>query len=598
MELDERLVQRQIELEEESVNLGISKYRETLRESKNQADLPPGMMLLKRAMEPFTQAINIFRLPKAGGMKFGATRSYFNKFPQTEDIAYIAAKRIFEAMAKDEPVQKVAISIACNLQDHLELLKYKKEAPGHYKKVEENLKTSDLRHRRTVILYAKRKIGIDDDTLMTEKEKLAIGSKLIELFIQSTGLVEMVQEPSKVIGRDGKYILQATSSTLEWLEKQHAKCEVMSPFYLPMVSIPRDWTTVDDGGFYSIPLNLVKTRNKKALEDLRNHSMPLVYKAVNALQRTPWRINKKVYEVLNELWSTGQTLGGLPSQEEAPLPNTPWNSDDEFNYLKETQPEIVKEWKRKASKVHEQRMKEKSHRISMSYKMFVADKMKDEDRFYFCWNLDWRGRLYPVQSHVNPQSDDIGKALLEFAEGKPLGERGVYWLKIHLANLYSDSIVVNGVKKKTDKVKFEERVKWVDDNRDLILDSANNPLDGYRFWSKADCPFEFLAACFEYAGYIREGISYISHLPIALDGSCNGLQNFSAMLRDEIGARAVNLVPLEEPNDIYNTVADVLSKEVERDSQDRVTLYPPKPKKPKRIKKVMWLKLSKFLFVR
>jgi DNA-directed RNA polymerase, mitochondrial len=37
---------------------------------------------------------------------------------------------------------------------------------------------------------------------------------------------------------------------------------------------------------------------------------------------------------------------------------------------------------------------------------------------------------------MNPQSDDIGRSLLEFAEGKPLGERGAYWLAIQLANCY------------------------------------------------------------------------------------------------------------------------------------------------------------------
>jgi DNA-directed RNA polymerase len=29
---------------------------------------------------------------------------------------------------------------------------------------------------------------------------------------------------------------------------------------------------------------------------------------------------------------------------------------------------------------------------------------------------------------------DINRGLLEFAEGKPLGNDGLYWLKVHLAN--------------------------------------------------------------------------------------------------------------------------------------------------------------------
>jgi hypothetical protein len=45
-------------------------------------------------------------------------------------------------------------------------------------------------------------------------------------------------------------------------------------------------------------------------------------------------------------------------------------------------------------------------------------------RFYFPCQVDHRGRVYPVPPLMNPQSDHIGRALLEFAAGKPLGERG------------------------------------------------------------------------------------------------------------------------------------------------------------------------------
>mgnify|MGYP003393925235 FL=1 len=48
----------------------------------------------------------------------------------------------------------------------------------------------------------------------------------------------------------------------------------------------------------------------------------------------------------------------------------------------------------------------------------------------------------------------------------------------------------------------------------------------------------------------------VSRMPVALDGSCNGIQHFSAMLRDPIGGAAVNLVPGETPRDIYQAVAD------------------------------------------
>jgi len=50
-----------------------------------------------------------------------------------------------------------------------------------------------------------------------------------------------------------------------------------------------------------------------------------------------------------------------------------------------------------------------------------------------------------------------------------------------------------------------------------------------------------------------------------MDGSCNGLQNFAGLLKDEVGGAAVNLLPQEEPNDIYTQVADLLAELVHSD---------------------------------
>ena len=33
---------------------------------------------------------------------------------------------------------------------------------------------------------------------------------------------------------------------------------------------------------------------------------------------------------------------------------------------------------------------------------------------------------------------DVGRALLKFAVGYPLGEKGLDWLKIHLVNLHGE----------------------------------------------------------------------------------------------------------------------------------------------------------------
>lgn len=550
METLEQKIKRQLELEQEGIQLGIQRYRQRMQQSE-LTELPPGLALMHRAIEPMTKALEEFLKPSRGGGRMQDVRRYLQQFEPIE-VAYLTAKRLINAISQEQPIQRVAISLANMLHDHMEYLKFKEQHPGLLQWVEEHLRTSHPRHRRTVILLTKRRVGIED-TKWTDEEKLRIGVKLIELFIEATGLVERVQDGNS------RWLLQGTQEAVEWIQRQHARCELLDPVALPMIVKPRPWATPFDGGFLTnaatFRYKLVKTRDMEWLQHLAELDMPLVYQTVNALQETAWRINKRVLEVMQECWRLDNGLGGLPRWEEEELPPKPWSSDEEFERLKQEQPEVVASWKRRATEVYERRIKTRSKRFQVAQRLWVAERFKDEPEIYFVWTLDFRGRLYPVQSFINPQADDGGKALLEFAEGKPLGESGAKWLAIHLANKYG-----------IDKVSFEERIQWVKDHEDEILASADDPLVN-TFWADADDPWQFLAACFEWAGYKRTGPSFVSHLPIALDGSCNGLQNFSAMLRDEVGGKAVNLVPSDKPQDVYAEVAKVVSEMVEADAQ-------------------------------
>jgi DNA-directed RNA polymerase len=88
------------------------------------------------------------------------------------------------------------------------------------------------------------------------------------------------------------------------------------------------------------------------------------------------------------------------------------------------------------------------------------------DTFYLPHNLDFRGRAYPLPPHLNRIGDDLTHGLLLFGKAKPLGERGLRWLKIRMSSLYG-----------YDKATFEERVEFVHKHLDDIFNSAVNPLN-------------------------------------------------------------------------------------------------------------------------
>ena len=133
---------------------------------------------------------------------------------------------------------------------------------------------------------------------------------------------------------------------------------------------------------------------------------------------------------------------------------------------------------------------------------------------------------------------------------------GIKWLKIHTANLFG-----------IDKVPFEDRIQWVNDNINALLNSAMDPLT-CDFWTAADKPIQAFAACLELLGVAMEGERYISRIPIALDGSCSGLQHLGAAFRCEVTAKAVNLLPSDQPNDIYQDVANKVQACLESDNSE------------------------------
>lgn len=190
-----------------------------------------------------------------------------------------------------------------------------------------------------------------------------------------------------------------------------------------------------------------------------------------------------------------------------------------------------------------------------------ANKYVKYDAMHFVYTLDFRGRVYCQSSLVSPQGGDLQKALITFADGMALGERGEYWFKVHGANEWG-----------WDKKTFDERVQLVSTPEfcEMCQDIAADPIT-FNDWINADKPWQFLNWCFEYANLLAHKAiggkveDFVSYIPCAMDGSCSGIQHYSAMLRDEVGGAAVNLSYVGDngPQDIYGAVLQIALKELQ-----------------------------------
>jgi DNA-directed RNA polymerase len=336
-----------------------------------------------------------------------------------------------------------------------------------------------------------------------------------------------------------------------------------NPVWLPTTQPPMPWTGLHTGGTWDKRLQpslaLVRTRHKEAQaaigKAIHTGQMQETLAAVNRLQAVPWRINKRILGVIETVMAKGIEVKGLPRTQPI-LP--PEISDEEFEQLPEKQ---QRGWRARIAKILTANHAMKSDRALYAEDMAVANAMAEHDRFWTPMNLDWRGRVYSVPSFAFPREDRV-RALFQFADGVELGEEGLYWLKVHVANC--------GDFNKISKRPFEERAQWTTDNLDLIRDAAEFPLSmsSRDWWRQADKPFLFLAACMELISAMGCGPKFVTTLPVAWDGSCSGLQHLCAMTRAAEGS-LVNLTPCGpggQPQDVYQVVADIVKAAVQADA--------------------------------
>lgn len=468
-----------------------------------------------------------------------------------ESAAVIILKVILSKLVKPEgiPITPMASALGRTLEDEIRFGRIRDKEKEHFKKaIAENLNKRAGASYKKAYMQAVEASMLEQGQLedawgtWSPTEAVHVGIKMLEIVIQSTQLVELKRYGAGNAAADVEMV-HLSDFWVKKMAQRGFSLAGIAPVYQPCVVPPKPWTGVVGGGYWAKgrrPLPLIRLGSKSAVARYEDVYMPEVYDAVNIIQNTPWKVNKKVLDVVNMVEKLNNTpIDDIPQME-------PLKPED---YAGETEEEL-KVWKKAAAGIYRREKARQSRRLSLSFIVNQANKFSQFKAIWFPYNMDWRGRVYAVPM-FNPQGNDMQKGLLTLAVGKPIGADGFKWLKVHGANCAG-----------VDKVTFEERIKWVEDNHENIMAAAKAPMDSIEWWGKLDSPFCFLAFCFEYAGVMHHGLSYSCSLPIAFDGSCSGIQHFSAMLRDHIGGHAVNLTPSGKVQDIYRIVSDRIEEEL------------------------------------
>ncbi|XP_044505742.1 DNA-directed RNA polymerase 2, chloroplastic/mitochondrial-like isoform X2 [Mangifera indica] len=594
------LRRRQVKIETEAWEQAAKEYTELLRdmcEKKLAPNLPYMKSLFLGWFEPMRDAIVKEQESFRTGKNRLAHAPYFDQLPADKMAVITMHKLMGLLMTGGDHGQTRVVPAACMIGDAIEqevrihkfLEKTKKKKVNKNTEVargESAAAITEMKKLRKMVtnLIKKQKLPAvrqivkeqDDFKPWALDVKAKVGSRLIELLMETAYIQpaanQFADSPPDIrpafvhtIRIKGNKANSKKFGVIECdplVHKGLAKIarHTVIP-YMPMLVPPVKWTGYDKGAHLFFPSYVMRVhgvrQQREAVKRAPRKQLQPIYEALDTLGNTKWRVNKRVLSVIDRIWSSGGRLADLVDRNDIPLPEKP-DTEDET---------LLRKWKWNVKSVKKENKERHSQRCDIELKLSVARKMKDEEGFYYPHNLDFRGRAYPIHPYLNHLGSDLCRGILEFAEGRPLGKSGLHWLKIHLANLYA-----NGV----DKLSHEGRLTFTENHLDDIFDSADRPLEGKHWWLKAEDPFQCLAVCMNLAEALRSSSAetFISHIPVHQDGSCNGLQHYAALGRDKLGAAAVNLVAGEKPADVYSGIAARVLDIVRRDAQKDPAIFP------------------------
>lgn len=416
----------------------------------------------------------------------------------------------------------------------------------------------------------------DDDTAESLRQtswapaiKAKVGAFLMSALVETAKIPVALEHPEtkKVVTqlqpalthshqyRLGKKIGMVVANSVIVKQLQREPVHSLLAKHLPMLVPPEPWTDFNKGGFISQPAKMM--RIKLGDSDQRYYAeaaigkgdMAQTFKGLDVLGKTSWRINQPVFDVMLKAWNSGEAIANIAAENpKFEVPPEPEASND---------PLVRRRWIRAVKLIENAKSGLHSQRCFQNFQLEIARALRNQE-FFFPHNIDFRGRAYPIPPYLNHMGADHCRGLLQFGRGRELGERGLKWLRVHLANVFG-----------FDKASLKEREAFTDENIANIYDSASKPLDGSRWWLNAEDPWQCLAACMELKNALEspDATKFVSHLPIHQDGTCNGLQHYAALGGDVWGAQQVNLEPGDRPADVYSAVANLVKASIAADKE-------------------------------
>lgn len=532
------VLEEQISLETDAVREGVARYRELAAEAVTRGEgssLKPAERMLVHWLGPLIPEIRRKQRDcRAGrnGTSNGIIGPVITEIAAPR-LAVLAVHEILgQCMAEPGGVKvvKLAYSVGRAVVAEINANDLRLGKPDEFKRLMRKVKKPQPVHYNR---WAKMSL---EDPVWDRVVCAHLGSYLIWA-LKEVASADDYGQPFRVafhherhrIGHKTVAFIRLDKDVFRLIEDGHTQRQYMRPRYLPMIVPPYPWSKDAQGGYVHIRTPFISKPTATQKKALAEADLSQVWECLNALMATPWRIIQQQLGHVREVFDTGGGELDIPRRDEIPKPEKPADFD--------TNDAAKKAWKKEASGVHRANIRAKADRMGIISTISVAERMAEYPAFYLPHQLCFRSRAYTIPLHLSHQGDDVRRGMMMFAKPAPLDDRGHFWLRVHACNKFG-----------LDKIPFADRERWTLDHMRHIREAASDPHS--EWWKTAKKPWQFRAACIALCDRdIGE------RLPIDMDGTCNGLQHYTALGRDANAAPMVNMTPADSPNSVYARVA-------------------------------------------
>jgi DNA-directed RNA polymerase len=467
--------------------------------------LQPGLALMKRHIGPVAKRIEQFvKECNEGRAGKGASVGFFLEQFDADVVAYMALRKIIAGLATRVPLTRFASSIGSYFEDSSTSTRSRRKRPGLYRQLQKRIaarKDAGVRH---VVLRRQAKYAGIKTVTWDQTSKVKLGVRLIDFVAEETGLIQVVQialaartrrstcSPRRALSRGLSRRITAANSWRPRISRWWCRRRRGAPRSTAATS-----RSASRSSRFAIAPTSRNSRRRTCLTCTRRQRAP----------EHPLACQRRHPRHLKEVWDSGRSTGGLPPRDSLPLPASLPESDftlkDDFKAAEraakehgldeplptEEQKAIgrIKAWKPPRTRSHTENMRLESKRMSLTQKIWLAEKFGQYEAIYFPWVLDWRGRAYPVPARSRRRATTLPRRCLSSPRAS---------LSARTARTGSRFMAPTATA--WTRLRFEERVKWVEENAGLIADCAVDPLAN-QHWAEADSPWQFLAFCKEWA---------------------------------------------------------------------------------------------------